>query len=176
MGERRISSKQVEVELQRISRNVKIRSFRLAENASVTSKREERETTHPWVLVRSRFGGQVNSAGEAHYTSYHLAHSFLCEPDAGCSLLEVAYGRILEGVVRTGSHPLVPGCSLSGPCWRSHRTNAHNIREGVQMKKASTQGVSLKLGEDNRCYSSRLGSPHWERGVNNSRLKHQVRE
>ena len=80
----------------------------------------------------------VNPAGEARRTpSCHLAHSFLFGDDSGCTLSEVAYGRILarEAAVPAGNHPSVLDGSLSGPCQHSRQRGVRNTQKRVQTKK-----------------------------------------
>jgi len=122
----------------------------------------------------------INPAGEVHRTSCHLAHSFLFGDDSGCTLSEVAYGRILarEGVVPAGNHPLVLDGSLSDPCRRSLQRNVHNTQKGVQTKKVWVQGVTLKpAAEGSHCHSPYHFGSHPQGCVaNSSHSKYQARD
>jgi hypothetical protein len=183
VGERRTSSKEAEAKVQvEIVENLEYQDRNtLQVYLSHLGRGGAAETTYLWVFAMSMSGikPSINLAGEAHHTSYHLAHSFLFDDGSGCILLGVAYGRILEEVVRAGSHPLVLDGSPSDPCWGSHQRDVHNIREGVRMKKASVQEASSKTVVGGSRWYSQQGhsdSPPQEQGANNSRLKHQVQE
>jgi len=154
---------------------------RLAVNGLVNSDWRERRGIHTYGYSR-RAGLQIkpsiNPVGEAHRTSGHLAHSFLFG-DFGCTLSEVAYGRILarEVVVQAGNHPSVLGGSLSDPYRHSRQRDVHNTQRGVQMKKEWDQRVTSKpAAEGSRCHSLyHFGSYPQECVANSSHSKYQAR-
>lgn len=108
--------------LSRVSRGAsRLCLSRLTVNCLATSEGRERWEPHTYGYSRRavlQTVPSINPGGEAHHTSCHLGHSFLSGGGSGCTLEEVAYGRIpaREVVAPAGKHPLVLGDSLSDPC------------------------------------------------------------